>query len=183
MPPGSPLTQTLGLMSHRSQSIGSLSLVLGATAIPCVAVAEYNRSILHQGSWEVLKFAARHGLLAPPETSGAPAFKPPSLLMLNDFTATSLLLWFGIYLATAGLVIAIWSESRQEQCLYVAVGIVTCSMAIILCHATVGITALICTTLTVLGVRRINRLKLATRRQFGQAERMEPPGKHRVDEA
>jgi len=140
-------------MLQRSQSIGALSLVLSAFAIPCVVLAKYIESILHWGSWEVLKFASRHGLLAPPETSGPESLKPPDLLMLNDFTATALLLWFGVYLAASGALIALWSEARREENLYIAAGLVCNCLALVVVNRAVGLAVLAGGTAVILGIR------------------------------
>jgi len=140
------------------QSIGPLAFGLGAVSVALVALAVYLRSLLHKGSWTVLRVAEQLGLLANPETAGLPAFKPTSLLDLNDATAVQVLLAFGLYLAVSGQAVAVWAEARGEESLYLAAGLTCSNLAIFLHNRTAGLIAFGLSTLLVLAVRRARRV-------------------------
>jgi hypothetical protein len=162
-------------MQNPVQPIGPLSLVLGSVALVSVATATHIQSVIRWGSWEVVKFASRFGLLAAPESAGDPAFRPPSLFTLNDYTVTLMLLWFGLYLAFAGILVAICSEALREQNLYVASGIALSSHALILFNPSLGITALVVSTFAAMFVRRNRPARARTSSQDGSETRIQQP--------
>ena len=146
-------------MKQASQPLGPLALAFGACAIPCVAVATFlERTIGLYGS-EVLMFLDRYGLVASVPTSEPPRFERADFLVLNDVTATALLLWTGLYLAACALGIALWAEARGEDNLYIASGAACSSMALLLFSAPLGLLSIACSTALVLSVRKWRKVR------------------------
>ncbi len=99
------------------------------------------------------------GLIREPEAGATPEISGTTLLTITDCWCIAALGAFAVYLAVLALALALWAEHREEDSLYLSVGLLCAAMALFLLNPPVGAAVGSLGAVSILAMRRRRQLK------------------------
>ena len=132
---------------------GFSAVLIGALSIVVIATAKRADDLRCSTTGAILRWADHLGLVKSVPSDAIMEAKTPSLLNFTDETAVLAVLWFGVYLATSAMILAVLAEMRRENSLFLSAGFICGAAALLLFNQGVGFSALVIGSFPVFFIR------------------------------
>jgi hypothetical protein len=131
-----------------------LSLATGGLAVVVLAAWRHFESLRGTFSNYVLMAADSIGLVAKPSAEVSDAITTPGLLSLNDSKAMAVLVFLGVTLALASVLLSLRAQSKAEPSLYLGAGFACGSSSLIFVNYYASLLAILIGGAALVAVRR-----------------------------